>query len=147
MPKVTQTYRWQDENGTKAVTSTANAVEVPIGFDSDVADALQAASNAKMTDAALILEASVAGEMGAGPYDAEDRAELRFKSSLNELVIVSIPAPKTGLFLADDKTVDVTAQAVIDLVAVLMTTVCSRSGHLLETFIGGRRMRAERMKR
>ena len=136
---------WLDENGTTTRTSLhVDETVVLIDTLDTIVEALQACSNAKLGKVGLILEEVYAGTLGTGPYDAEDKMVLAFLDADNRTCHVVVPAPKDGCFIADDKTVDETAQIIDDLITQILITVVTAGGAALVSFIKGWRARRNR---
>jgi hypothetical protein len=69
-----------------------------------------------------------------------DKAVLAFRSTVNRRVLLEVPAPKSGLFLADNETVDPADP--LGIIASYLSFAQDQDGNAISAFVGGRRTRA-----
>jgi len=70
--------------------------------------------------------------------DVSDAARLTYTDAGGSLANLTVPAPQSGIFLADGVTVDPTAIAV--LTAACVGNLCSGAGGLVTAFVSGVRV-------
>lgn len=110
-------------------------------------NALSDATFAGLGGASLVQDLAY-GASGAVD-NAEDSAVFAFQTANGSVAKISIPAPKEGIFLADNQTVDPANSDVVNFVTQLLQTAswsgngvaATKSGAALSTFIGGLRVR------
>lgn len=79
----------------------------------------------------------------AATYQAiADYAALLYQDAVGDQVWVTLPAPKSSIFLADGVTVDSTAIAVVH--SAVIGVVQTAAGNPVTTYVGGVRRRANR---
>jgi hypothetical protein len=79
----------------------------------------------------------------ATPYPAvTDTAQLTFEDGGGLLVYVTLPAPDASIFQTDGETVD--PAQIAGIVAAVVGTLCSQSGALVVSYVGGVRRKAAR---
>jgi len=96
-------------------------------------------------DIALDSEAQIFSNPAPTPTNATypnvgDFAKLLFQTSAATLVQVTIPAPQSSMFLADQFTVD--PASVAGLLAALVLVGTDLSGNPITTYVGGTRERS-----
>lgn len=90
----------------------------------------------------------------SGGYDgAEDRAVFAFATAQGTIGKIGIPAPKSGIFLSDDQTVDPSNADVAAFVAAMLSGTpvagvtgiygATKSGTTFTTFLGALRVRGK----
>lgn len=146
MPSLQLTLRSVDENGTSVHSGfhVEDTADDPADFNV-LSAAYQAATNAELLSADLTLSAQYTGTLTTGSaLDAEDKAVLAFLDEDGRTCIVTVPAPKAAMFMADGKTVSTTHEIVTALIAAILSAVVTAGGVALESFIKGWRNRRNR---
>lgn len=112
---------------------------------------LTALTNAVLVNAKGPLTSSpaAAGYGTAAEFDTiEDKAVLSFVTSTGAIHRYQVPAPKSGIFLADKETIDPAQADVAAFTAgVVANKVSSRDGALITAYIGGVRLRKKLHRR
>jgi len=125
---------WIDANGASRTTQVFGNATV-----ATVQVALQNGSNA---DYIIESEAQVFANASPTPVSAtyatvDDFAELWLQTSANTILTLTVPAPKSSMFLADQETVDPAGAFVTGLMAVATGLVCDLAGNTVTNFVGG----------
>lgn len=70
--------------------------------------------------------------------DVIDVARLTFTDAFGSLANLTLPAPKSGIFLADGVTVN--ASAIADIIAAAVGNLCSSGGGTVASYVAGMRI-------
>jgi len=97
-------------------------------------------------DIALDSEAQLFANPSPSPVNAtypsvSDYARLLFQTTAGTLVQVTIPAPQSSMFLADQFTVD--SASVAGLLAALILVGTDLAGNAITSYVGGTRERSQ----
>jgi len=106
---------------------------------------IRAVTSMQVLDNEIIIDKPYAGPSAVvNPYDAADKVAFFFTDADGFVQKVIIPAPKAGIFLADDETVDPANVAVQDFITEVLIYLVTRGGALLVNWLKGRRQRRNR---
>jgi hypothetical protein len=127
---------WGDAAGTTTLTQPRGS-----GSMATLEGALEAASNAVVllewegTENVTAFPTPV-----AAPYQSvADQATLNFQTAAGNIVRLTLPAPQSGIFLADQYTVDPTNPFVVTIIGAALAVLVDSSGNPVTAFIGGTR--------
>ena len=126
---------WVDVNGNSRTTQAFTSASLVA-----VETALLAASNADwLTELETVLNVNTAPAPIAGQFQTVlDSASLWFQTPAGNIVTLTLPAPKSSIFLADLQTVNPASVAGI-VSAALAAPLTDQSGTAVTVFLGGTR--------
>ncbi len=130
---------WIDVNGSNRTTQVLGNATL-----ATVDTAIHTLTNA---DDVLESEAQLFANMAPTPVNAlynavQDEADLWFLTTASTIVQITVVAPISSLFMADQETVDPTSVA--GLLATAIGLVVDPAGNAVVSFVGGRRSRQGR---
>ncbi len=133
-------YTFVDHNKVRARVSLWCASNVQAGV---LNTSIQLVSNAgAMTYGVTEFHVQFGTATSAVYEGSPDKAVLAFRSGVGRRVLLEIPAPKSGLFLADGETVD--PGDPLGIIASFINFAQDQDGNAISAFVGGRRTRAHR---
>lgn len=130
---------WIDANGATTLTLANGSASL-----TTLIGDIKAQSNADvLNDVENTLFVNGAPAPGVATYQSvRDSAKLVFTTAAGNVVTLTVPAPKSSFFLADQETVDPTAAATIIAAALLVLT--DEAGNAVTAFQGGFRQPTRR---
>lgn len=101
-----------------------------------MATAAQAVSNAEiLSEVESALVGPVGGAVAGAFQSVKSAASLIFQTGVGTLVRLTIPSPQSGIFLADQQTVDPTM--VTAVIASAIGSLADSNGNVVTSYVGG----------
>lgn len=147
MAGISTTASWRDLRGRVGKVRFNVAAGTPANESTQASAVVTAISN--MSEAAFVVShgafntapTSVIYGASATYSTVEDKAVFTFQTAVGAIHRLQVPAPQSGIFLADGMTVDITATAVAAFITATVGIITDANGNALTTMVGGIRVR------